>query len=111
MKRNQRGLAGWVKVLLAVVIVGFIVCAIAVVGIGSLFMNTAKSMMDPSKIKEVASQIATFPEPLPGDFKYIMGIDVMGVKTVSMQSAQTGQSLTFMTVPQDKAARTPDETI
>ena len=63
--RNQKGLATWVKILIGVMIVGFI-SVIAIVGsLWYVGTNIAKDLTDPVKICAAANTLAKFEDPLP----------------------------------------------
>lgn len=108
--RNQKGLATWVKVLLAVVALGFVV----LVGLGIAgFMfvtDLSKKATKPEYVKEVTQTIAKIDE-LPSGFKYQMGIDAMGMSIVALLNEDEKLSVMLMKLPQAPGAEKPDQIV
>jgi hypothetical protein len=102
--RNNRGaMPTWAKVLLGLVIVGFL--GIVTIGIAIYVYVTQNFVMDPVKVAAMAKNVATFEEPLPGGWKWGMGMDLQVMKMVIAQ-APDQQSLILLSVPSaDKSAK------
>ena len=103
--RNQKGLATWIKVLIGVVAVFFIVG----IGIAIWGFTFAMNMASPEKSKEAAARIVTM-KALPANYKYIMNMDLMGVKMVGLQDTSSGIGYFLVNMPgDDKRQLTPEQ--
>jgi hypothetical protein len=101
--RNNSGLATWLKVLIGVAglgVVGGIV--LAVVG-GMYIFDLSRNMMDPQHVRRVSDSIAKIEYPLPSEFKPVMALDLMGVRTVSF--SDMNEHLTIMLMQLEKAPK------
>jgi len=95
--RNNRGAVPlWVKILLGVVVVGIL----GIVAVCFLLFNTVKDMMamDPVKVAAMAQDVAVMSDPLPGSFKWKMGMNMKVMELVSAE-ATDGQVIMLMTLP------------
>ncbi len=98
-RRNNKGLATWVKWLLGILIVGFAL-TLATCGVGGflLFQGVQKAI-DPANAKQVASQMATIKD-LPPTYKYAFGMDFMGAMTiVAVQNEAAKMTYMLIKVP------------
>jgi len=95
--RNNRGaVPTWVKILLAVLAVGFL----GFVAICYIGFNAVKDMMamDPAKVAAMSKDVAVISDPLPGNFKWKMGMNMKVVEILSAEAAD-GQVMMLITVP------------
>lgn len=70
---TKKKLPTWAKVLIALVIVGIV--GLTTVAISAVFFvqKVYREALDPAMITKAAAQIATFSEPLPKGYKYLLG--------------------------------------
>lgn len=74
-RRNQRGVAKWVKILLWTIVV-ILILSLATCTIGGYFLfNAVKDISDPKKAAAVAGSMVTLPDPMPEKYKWQIGID------------------------------------
>lgn len=110
-RRNNKGIATWLKWLLGIMAVGFVLC-LATCGTGAYFIfQEAKKAVDPEHCKEVASKIVTMKE-LPANYKYGFGTDFMGVMTmVAVQNETTNTTFMLIKVPNSDKVTSADELV
>ncbi len=95
-RRNNKGLATWVKWLLGILIVGFAL-TLATCGAGAFIVyQQIQKAMDPVNVQQVASQLATIKE-LPPSYKYAFGMDFMGAMTIVAVQNETAK-MTYMLI-------------
>jgi hypothetical protein len=98
-EEGKGGLPTWAKVLIGLVIVVILGVGGLVVGGIVFFQNASKQWTDPVAIAKVSQSIADFPEPLPEGYKYLMGMDLAGIKTVTVEHADDKQTIIIMSFP------------
>ena len=96
IRNNHGAVPMWVKVVLGVVVVGFLV----VVGLCFMAFNAVKDMMatEPAKVAAMSKDIAVISDPLPGGFTWQMGMNMKVMQLVSAQSPDK-QVIMLMTIP------------
>ncbi|MBC7997027.1 MAG: hypothetical protein IAF58_03745 [Leptolyngbya sp.] len=109
--RNQKGLATWVKILIGVMIVGFI-SVIAIVGsLWYVGTNIAKDLTDPVKIRAAANTLAKFEDPLPTGWTIQSALDLMGMKVLIAAQKPGKTFITMLSMPKGKDNTTADQVI
>lgn len=110
--RNQKGMATWVKILIGVMIVGFI-SVVAIVGSAWYFGSAmVKDMTDPAKIRATANTLAKFEDPLPGGWTIQSALDLMGMKVLIAMQKPGKTYITMLSMPKGgKDATTADQVI
>ncbi len=98
-EESKGGLPTWAKVLIGLVVVVILAVGGLVVGGIVFFQNASKQWSDPVAINKVAQSIAAFPAPLPEGYKYLMGMDLAGIKTVTVEHADDKQAIIIMSFP------------
>ncbi len=101
---KKGGLPSWAKILIGATVVVLVGVVALVVGVGLFFGNMVKQAQDPAAIARVARSIATFSEPLPAGYKFSMGIDIAGIKTVTVEHQPEKQMLIVMSFPKKEKA-------
>lgn len=81
-EEKKGGLPTWAKVLIGLVVVGIIGIVGLIAGVIVLSQNAVKK--DPAAVEKMAASIATFDKPLPPGWTYVVGIDAVIVKTVTV---------------------------
>lgn len=108
--RNQKGLATWVKVLLGVVVVGFLAIVGLVVAGGFFIADITKKSVDPQYIQQVSQSIAKIDE-LPQGFKYQMAFDALGASAVTIANPSEQLSIILMKLPPPPGKATAEEVV
>lgn len=105
--RNNKGIATWLKWLLGIMAVGFVLCLATCGAIGFFGYQTMQDAMNPEKAETVANTVVDI-QKLPPSFKYTFGMDMMGVMTMVAVNDTTNKT-TFMLikVPTAQAANQP----
>ncbi len=97
--RNQKGLATWVKILIAVMVIGTI-SIIGIITAGVFFFGGAmKDMMDPAKVKATVDAIAKFEDPLPQGWKFGMGLNLFGTSVGVVTNEKEKLTITLLKLP------------
>jgi hypothetical protein len=106
--RNQKGLATWVKILIAVMVIG----TISIVGIitaGFFFFGSAmKDMQDPAKVKANVESIAKFEDPLPAGWKFGIALNMFGTSVGVLTNEKEKLSITLLKLPRGGKEVTSD---
>lgn len=97
---KKGGMPTWAKVLIGIVVFAIVGGIIALVGLVYFVQDTIKKAQDPAMIARTARSIADFAEPLPAGYRFELGLDLFGVKTVTVEHDPDRQTLIFMTAPQ-----------
>ncbi len=107
---KRDGMPTWAKVLIALVVV-VVVGGISLVVGGVFWMQrTMKEAQDPAAIARVAQSIAVFQDPLPAGFKFTFGLDIAGIKTLTVEHQDDMQRLILMSFPK-KEKTDPQELV
>jgi len=87
----------WVKILLAVLVVGFL----GIVAIGYLAISVVKDSVatDPAKVAAMSKDVAVISDPLPGSFKWKMAIDLKVMGKMLSAEASDGQTVMLWGIP------------
>ncbi len=111
-RRNNKGIAPWLKWLLIIMVVG-VVLLVATCGIGGYFlMKQFGNIADPAAAKQMASGIATIRELPANQYKYAFGMDMFGLcKIVGIQDEQSGIQFTLITMPNKEKGLTADQLV
>jgi hypothetical protein len=97
-------MALWLKITIAVVVLGLI-SGLGLLAAGGMFLfNTAQQVMDPKKVSQVSDSIAKIEDPLPRGFSRIMAVDVMGLSEAGFTNTRKRLSIMLMKMP--KSAKT-----
>lgn len=80
-RRNNRGIAAWLKWLLIIMVAGTVLLLATCGIIGYMGYNMVSKAMDPVASKELAGTMVTINE-LPPNYKYAMGMDLFGACTI-----------------------------
>jgi hypothetical protein len=96
---KKGGLPTWAKVVIGLVVVVILGVGGLIVGGIVFFQSVVKQSQDPVAMARVARAIAQFPDPLPAGYKLTMGIDLAGVKTVTVEHEADKQLLIMMSFP------------
>lgn len=96
---KQRGMPTWAKVLIGLVVVAIVGGVTMVIGSVIFIQNMYKQALDPAAIARVAGSIGTFPDPLPDGYKFAMGLDVAGIKTLTVEHKPDKQTVIMMSFP------------
>jgi hypothetical protein len=95
-QEKRAGMATWLKITIAVLVIGFASAAILVT-IGAVFLfDASRKALDPQYVSKVAESVAKFDEPLPDGFRRIMAVDVMGMSEVGFANQHDGLTIMFM---------------
>lgn len=95
-RRNNKGIATWLKWLLGIMAVGFVLCLATCGTIAFIGFQGVKDAMDPEKAKGVAASVADIKE-LPPTYKYSFGWNMMDLMTmVAVQN--TAAKITYMII-------------
>lgn len=93
------GLPTWAKVLIGIVVIGMLGVA-GVVGAGIYFVSKmSNEATDPQAIARTAAQVATFQEPLPAGYKFVMGIGLAGYNLVTAEHEPEEQTIILISYP------------
>lgn len=94
--RNNKGIATWLKWLLGIMAVGFVLCLATCGAVGFFGYQTVQDAMNPEKAEKVANTVADI-QSLPPTYKYTFGMDMMGVMTMVAVN-NTANKMTFMLI-------------
>lgn len=95
-RRNNKGLATWLKWLLGIMAVGFVLC-LATCGTAAYFtFQTVQDAMKPENAEKVANTVVDMPT-LPTSYKYTFGMDMMGVMTMVVIN-DNADKMTYMLI-------------
>ncbi|MBX9770438.1 MAG: hypothetical protein K2X29_03660 [Candidatus Obscuribacterales bacterium] len=99
---TKKKLPTWAKVLIALVIVGIV--GLTTVAIGTVFLvqKVYRDALDPAMITKAAAEIATFSEPLPKDYKYLLGFSnqALHIDLLAIDNTTGGQFLMVLKYPE-----------
>ena len=96
-KVKRPGMAPWLKITIAVLIVGFISLIGLLVAAGMFVVDHTKKALDPKYSAQVANSIIKLEEPLPQGFIRMMAFDLgMGMKQVHYSNPSEGLSIIIM---------------
>lgn len=104
-KAKRKDLPTWSRLVIILVLIAFWGSISGIIyGVYS-FQQTFQNAENPKYIAKVASDVATFPEPLPKDYKYIFGVGMdflhaVAVKIVAIDYKKGKQQLVFISVNQ-----------
>ncbi len=104
----KKRLPSWSRVLIVFVIAGMLT---VVTGIASLTLSmkqTFQNAQDPAFIARVARHIAVFPNPLPKDYSYYLGLDFRLFTMVAINYKNDKQQLMFIGISNNPQPDTPD---
>lgn len=105
--RNNKGIATWLKWLLGIMVVGFVLCLATCGAIGFFGYQTVQDAMNPEKAEKVAHNVADI-QSLPPTYKYTFGMDMMGVMTmVAINNTATKMTYMLIKVPTTQAENQP----
>src|SRR5687768_3339550 len=96
---KKGGMPLWAKILIGLVVLGILGGIAAFAGLFFFVSNTIKQAQDPAAISRTAAKIATFQEPLPAGYKFVAGLDLMGIDTVVVENDSDKQTLTLISYP------------
>src|SRR5271155_5574579 len=102
-KGQDTGLPTWAKVLIGLVVAGIIGFIALFIGIAVFFQNTFKQAQDPVAIGRVASQIGAFQNPLPDGYKFVMGLNLAGINTLTVEHKPDQQIIFVISYPKAEA--------
>jgi len=95
-KENRPSMALWLKVTIAVLVVGLISFIILLVAGGMFLIDNTKKAMDPKYNAGVADSVVKVEEPLPSGFTRIIAMDFLGMKEVGYSNMKEGLSIILM---------------
>lgn len=98
MRSQQGAMPGWVKVILAVVIIG-VVGVIALVWAG---FSMVKNSISPDGAAKVAKEMVVIKEPLPSGWSYVMGMNMGVTKIASLKNEDASVLVQFLDIPNPK---------
>lgn len=96
---ERQGLPTWAKVLIGLVVAGAIGVVIIVAIAAFFLVNSFKQAQDPVAIAKVADQIGTFQNPLPDGYKYMMGLNLAGIETLTVEHKPDEQIIFVIAYP------------
>jgi hypothetical protein len=98
-RRNNKGIATWLKWLLGIMAVGFVLCLATCGTIAWFGYQEIQKMVDPGNIKKVIAEMATVKE-LPPTYKYAFGMDMFGMMPMAaVQNESTKTTYMLIRVP------------
>ena len=100
IRNNHGAMPLWLKILLGVVAAGIL----GIIGISVFVFNAVKDMQttDPAKVAVMVKDIAEISDPLPGTFKWQMGMNMKVMQLVTAESTDK-QVVMLMTIPTAEA--------
>jgi hypothetical protein len=101
-RRNNKGIATWLKWLLGLMAVAFVLC-LATCGLGGFFVYQAfQDGTDPVKAEKVANTIVQIKQ-LPPNYKYSFGMDMMVMTMVVVTNSSNKMTYMLFKVPTSTA--------
>ncbi|MDZ4833721.1 MAG: hypothetical protein SGJ27_08060 [Candidatus Melainabacteria bacterium] len=104
--RNNKGIATWLKWMLGIMAVGFVLCLATCGAVGFFGYQQIQNAMNPENAQKVAGTIVTI-KPLPTNFKYSFGMDMMVMTMVAIQD--TKGKVTYMLIRIPTTGQTANE--
>lgn len=98
MRSQQGAMPGWVKVILAVVVIG----AVGVIALVWAGFSMVSNSITPDGAAKVAKEMVVIKEPLPTGWSYVMGMNMGVTKIASLKNEDASVLVQFLEVPNPK---------
>jgi len=111
-RRNNKGIATWLKWLLGIMAVGFVLCLATCGVVGYFGYQAFSDATNPDKIKGVTGSIVSMKE-LPPSYSYVFGSDMFGVMPmVLLKNEKAKMTYMIMRLPnKDGSSMTADKLV
>ena len=97
--RDKRGVATWFKVLSAIVLVSAVLFAGFAFAAYSFLKNFKNDSLNPQKIAQAASTIATFQKPMPKRFRFVLGVSSPLQSSLGIRDGVSGMGMSIVRMP------------